>query len=147
MSITNPKRPFCINTKDAKKTRMRGKKTRSRRELLNMVQFDKSQRSYQNFTDRIKSKAIFTYYDSSLDYFLHNCKIESYDDLCALQGDAIQEKLQDFCRHEENITPKFNISKLDNISNSIPQFFYFIDMMKKGQSIMKKKPRGVGKTG
>ena len=59
MSITNPKRPFCINTKDAKKTRMRGKKTRSRRELK-MVQFDKSQRSYQNFTDRIKFKATLT---------------------------------------------------------------------------------------
>lgn len=67
MSITNPKTPFCINTKDAKKTRMKGKKTRSRRELLKMVDFDKTQRSYLNFTDRIKSKATFTYYDSSLD--------------------------------------------------------------------------------
>ena len=112
MSTTNPKRPFCINTRDAKKTRMKGKKTRSRRELLKMVDFDKTQRSYLNFTDRIKSKATFTYYDSSLDYFLHNCKIDSYDDLCGLQSDAIQEKLQDFCRHLKNTTHPNSISPI-----------------------------------
>ena len=112
MSTTNPKTPFCINTRDVKKTRMKGKKTRSRSEILKMAHFDKSQRSYLNFTDRIKSNATFVYYDSSLDYFLHNSKIKSYDDLCALQSDALQAKLQDFCRHLKNTSHPNSITPI-----------------------------------
>lgn len=112
MSTTNPKRPFCINTNDAQTRRMKGKKTRSRREILQMEHFDKTQRSYLNFTDRIKSNATFVYYDSSLDYFLHNSKIKSYDDLCALQSDDIQAKLQDFCRHLKNTSHPNSISPI-----------------------------------
>ncbi len=113
MSTTNDPKCTSIKQRNPLKSSLKPKKgNKSRRETLSMQNYDKTQRSYLNFTDRIKTNATFTYYDSSLDYFLHNTKIKSYDDLCSLQSDTLQAKLQDFCRHLKNTSHPNSISPI-----------------------------------
>ena len=83
--------------------------------------FDKTQESYQNFTDTIHSDETLEMYDRNLTRFLKVSDIKSYDEVAEMSRKDIQEKLKQHVRFLKN-NPKIHANSITGTMAGIFKF-------------------------